>query len=174
MNLLPTLKNPAKPTKKLGWWKNRKQLTQTIKTTQELFWNDIQKDTCDGAGRESSEACRAWRKLLLFRPRAWNPNCPKVSLKQAISYLSHFSQAKLAFPFLGKRAGEVLLVELGKDAICPKWTAKSQQQCLPGPQTNKTFQATFLQEGNLSSFGVESTQCKLPKLFFTCWPATGA
>lgn len=49
--------------------------------------------TRQGGWENISEACRARRKFLLFPPRAWNPSAGRLGSKQAISYLSHFSQA---------------------------------------------------------------------------------
>lgn len=137
--------------------------------------------TCDRGAGKKSEACRARRRLLLFRPRAWNPNCPQVRFEAKQSHTCRiFRRRKDSISCFEKKwqgscEPSSFLWNGGmskKNEISPKPTAKSQQQCQA--LQKKGLPAIFLQEGNLYSFGVESTQCKLPKLFFTCCPATGA
>lgn len=89
---------------KVGLMKNPKQLTQTIKTTQELFWNDIQKDTpaTGGRGKNPKHAVQGGG-CCYFGLGPETQIARRLGSKQSnLILVAFFAGERIAFPVLRK------------------------------------------------------------------------
>lgn len=154
------------------WWKSEKVHPNNQNDTGTLL-----ERYPEGHTRQGGENPKRMEEVVVLSAWGLKPNWPKVSSKQAISYLSHFSQAKLAFPWQGSCEPSSFLW-IKKDEISPKLTAKS----MPGPPKRKSskqhsfkreilvlLELSLLKPSMFFSLAASGRSIRMPWSFWLIW-----